>query len=81
LIDLAIIQQNWKKDNSVYIQVKFTTLQKAIDELKALFNEYISKTDKKIATDNAEIKQMIDLEIKDLQKDLKNYIMKQYYGC
>jgi len=65
--NLTITEQNWKKDNSMYIQTKFITLQRAADELKALFNENITKTDRKIAADNAEIKQMIDREIKDLK--------------
>lgn len=76
--NLAITEQNWKKDNRVYIQNKFATLQRSIDEVRALFNENISKTERKIAADNAEIKQMIDREIKELHIILKNNIMELY---
>jgi len=76
--NLEITLQNWKKDNNIYIQTKFITLQKTIDDLRALFNENIFKTDKKIAADNAKIKQMINWEIKDVHSILKNNIIELY---
>jgi len=79
ILNLAITEQNWKKDNSVYIQTKFTTLQRAIDELRILFNENIPKTDIKIAAHNAEIKEMIDQEIKDLYKVLKKKNIMEFH--
>jgi len=80
--NLDISLQNWRKDSNVYIQTKFITLQKQINDLKAVINEDISKTAKKIAADNTELtnqmKQMIDREIKELHNVLNNNIVELY---
>jgi len=53
--NLDISLQNWRKDSNVYIQTKIITLQKQINDLKAVINEDISKTARKIAADNTEL--------------------------
>ena len=53
--NLDITVQNWRKDNNVYVDTKFITLQKQMNDLRALISEDITKTNKKIAADNAEV--------------------------
>ena len=77
--NLDITVQNWRKDNNVYVDTKFITLQKQMNDLRALISEDVTKTNRKIAADNAELmnqmKHMIDQEVKDLHGVLKNNIM------
>ena len=77
--NLDITVQNWRKDNNVYVDTKFITLQKQMNDLRALISEDVTKTNGKIAADNAELmnqmKHMIDQEVKDLHGVLKNNIM------
>lgn len=77
--NLEITLRNWNRDNTAYNQTKFATLQKQINDLGTLISEDVSKTNRKIAADNAELtiqmKQMIDREIKELHSVLKNNIM------
>lgn len=71
--------ENWKKDISAFIKIKFPMLEKQISDLRGLFSEAIPKINRKIATNNEqlmnEMKQMIDREIKDLHTILKNNII------
>jgi len=82
ILNVDISLQNWRKNSNVYIQTKFITLQKQINDLKAVINKDISKTARKIAADNTKLtnqmKQMIDREIKELHNVLKNNIVELY---
>ena len=78
--NLDITAQNWRKDNNVYVDTKFITLQKQINDLRALISEDVAKPNRKIATENVELmnqmKQMISQEVKDFYSVLRNNIIK-----